>query len=64
MSTSEQRKPPSKIHDEMVSEWMEDPKFKTAYDALEGELQLLKEMLHARKRAGLTQEDVATKMGT
>ena len=64
MSKNEKRKPPSKTHDEMVSEWMEDPKFKTAHDALEGEFQLLKKMLHARKRAGLTQEDVANKMGT
>ena len=53
-----------KTHDEMLAEWMNDPAFKVEYDALEEEYQLLREMLHARKRAGLTQEDVAERMGT
>lgn len=53
-----------KTHDEMVVEWMRDPAFKLEYDALETEYQLLREMLQARKRAGLTQEDVAERMGT
>lgn len=53
-----------KTHDEMVAEWMNDPAFKTEYNALEEEFQLLREMLHARKRAGMTQEDVAKHMGT
>ena len=48
----------------MLVEWMEDPKFKIEYDALAEEFQLLREMLRARKRAGLTQEAVAKKMGT
>ena len=43
---------------------MTNPTFKAEYDALEEEYQLLSEMLHARKRAGLTQEDVAERMGT
>ena len=64
MNTNDKRKHPSKTHNEMVAEWMGDPKFKKAYDALEGEFQLLKEMLRARKRAGLTQQEVADKMGT
>lgn len=53
-----------KTHNEMVAEWMSDPAFKAEYDSLEEEFQLLREMLHARKRAGLTQEDVAKRMGT
>lgn len=53
-----------KTHNEMVADWMNDPAFKAEYDSLEEEYQLLKEMLHARKRAGLTQEDVADMMGT
>ena len=53
-----------KTHNEMVAEWMHDPDFKAEYDALEEEYQLLREMLQARKRAGLTQKDVAERMGT
>jgi DNA-binding XRE family transcriptional regulator len=53
-----------KMHDEMLAGWMKDPAFKAEYDALEEEHQLLREMLRARKRAGLTQEDVADSMGT
>lgn len=54
----------TKTHDEMAVKWMKDPAFKAEYDALEEEYQLLREMLHARKRAGMTQEDVAERMGT
>lgn len=38
--------------------------FPEAYDALEGECALAREMLSARTRAGLTQEAVADRMGT
>ncbi len=58
------RSPTLKTHEEMVAEWMSDPLFKAEYDALEEEYQLLREMLRARKRAELTQEDVAQRMGT
>lgn len=51
-------------HDVMVKSWMRDPIFKAEYDALEPEFALIKEMLQARKRAGLTQADVAKRMGT
>ena len=64
MSKQIKRIPTSRTHDEMVAKWMTDPVFKAKYDALEEEYQLLREMLHARKRAGLTQEDVAERMGT
>jgi len=37
---------------------------KRAYDALEGEYSLAAELLRARKKAGLTQEEVARRMGT
>jgi DNA-binding XRE family transcriptional regulator len=53
-----------KSHDEMVSGWMKDPEFRKEYDALEGEFQYYDELLKARKRAGLTQEQIAQKMGT
>ncbi len=51
-------------HEEMVAEWMKDPAFRAEYDALEDEYQLIREMLLARRRAGLTQENVAKIMGT
>lgn len=53
-----------KSHDKMIVEWMQDAAFREEYNALEEEYQLLREMLHARKRAGLTQLDVAERMGT
>jgi transcriptional regulator with XRE-family HTH domain len=53
-----------KSHDEMVAGWMEDPEFRKEYDALEDEFQYHAELLKARKRAGMTQEEIAQKMGT
>jgi DNA-binding XRE family transcriptional regulator len=43
--------------------WMRDPKFRAAYDAMEDEYAALGELLAARKRAGMTQADVAERMG-
>ena len=40
-----------------------DPAFQKAYDALEDEFAALAELLKARKEAGLTQADVAQRMG-
>ncbi len=37
---------------------------KAAYDALEPEFSLLKELLRARQAAGLSQAEIAEKMGT
>ncbi|MCP4660293.1 MAG: helix-turn-helix transcriptional regulator [bacterium] len=53
-----------KTHDEMIAEWKQDPEFRKEYDALEEEFTLFDELLKARKRAGLTQEEVASRMGT
>ncbi|NHB98002.1 helix-turn-helix domain-containing protein [Photorhabdus stackebrandtii] len=58
------RIPPTITHDEMVANWMKDPKFKAEYDKLEEEYTLLDELLAARKEAGLTQAQVAERMGT
>lgn len=55
---------PAKTHRQMVAEWKRDPEFKAAYDELETEYVLLRELLQARQRAGLTQAEVAKKMGT
>jgi DNA-binding XRE family transcriptional regulator len=64
MNKKTKRIPPTKTHAELVKGWRNEPRFKAEYDALEEEYQLLREMLMARKRAGLTQEEVAEKMGT
>lgn len=40
-----------------------DPKFSLAYDALEDEFTTLAALLKARAAAGLTQAEVATRMG-
>ncbi len=53
-----------KTHQEMIDEWMKDPEFVAECDALADEFALFDEMLRARKNAGLTQADVAKKMGT
>lgn len=50
--------------EEVAKEWMKDPKFREAYDALEEEFALAKAFIHARAQADLTQEQVAQRMGT
>jgi transcriptional regulator with XRE-family HTH domain len=44
--------------------WMEDPEYRREYEALEEEFALASAMIKARKRAGLTQEDLAKEMET
>ncbi len=51
-------------HDDMVAAWQEDPEFRKAYDDLAEEFGLFDELLKARNRAGLTQAEVAERMGT
>lgn len=51
-------------HDEMIAAWQEEPEFRQAYDALAEEFALFDELLKARSRAGLTQAEVAARMGT
>ncbi|ECC9949262.1 XRE family transcriptional regulator [Salmonella enterica subsp. houtenae] len=58
------RNAPTITHDEMAAKWMEDPAFKAEYDAIADEFALLDEMLAARKEAGLTQAELAERMGT
>ena len=49
---------------EMHKKWMKEPKYKKAYDALEEEFVLARAVMDVRNRAGLTQEELARKMGT
>ena len=51
-------------HEELVAKMLKDPEVKAEYDAVEPEFELLDELLKAREKAGLTQEDVARRMGT
>ncbi len=51
-------------HNNMMEKWKKDPAFMAEYDALEDEFALLDELLKARKKAGMTQEEVALAMNT
>ncbi|MBJ7417089.1 MAG: helix-turn-helix transcriptional regulator [Niveispirillum sp.] len=48
----------------MIREWRQDPAFVAAYDALADEFALADAMIRARTLADMTQEQVATAMGT
>jgi ribosome-binding protein aMBF1 (putative translation factor) len=50
--------------EEAAKEWMKDPEFRKAYDALEEEFALASALIRARGDADLTQEQVAAAMGT
>jgi ribosome-binding protein aMBF1 (putative translation factor) len=49
---------------DIAAEWMKDPEFKAEYDALEEEFSLAAALIRARSGASMTQEQVATAMGT
>jgi transcriptional regulator with XRE-family HTH domain len=49
---------------DLHKKWMEDPEYRREYEALEEEFALASAMIKARKRAGLTQEDLAKEMET
>ncbi len=49
---------------EMHKKWLKEPKYKKAYDALEEEFVLASAVMDVRTRAGLTQEELARRMGT
>jgi hypothetical protein len=48
----------------MIAGWKKEPAFRRQYDALEEEFAPFDELLRARHNAGLTQADVAARMGT
>lgn len=48
----------------IAKRWMKEPGFKKGYDALEEEFSLASQLIEARSRAGLTQAEVAVRMGT
>jgi transcriptional regulator with XRE-family HTH domain len=51
-------------HNAFVRKMLKQPAVKTAYDAQAEEFALLDELLQARRQAGLTQAEVAARMGT
>jgi DNA-binding XRE family transcriptional regulator len=51
-------------HDAFLEQALKRKGFKEAYDELEDEYLLVRELLSARLKAGLTQEEVAEYMGT
>jgi ribosome-binding protein aMBF1 (putative translation factor) len=50
--------------EEAAKEWMKDPEFVAAYDALEDEFAIASALIKARGDADMTQEQVAAAMGT
>lgn len=53
----------TKVKD-LHGEWMKEPGYKSAYDALDDEFQLAKTLIEARKQAGLSQDQLARRMKT
>jgi ribosome-binding protein aMBF1 (putative translation factor) len=49
---------------ELLANWREDPEFRTAYDELEEEFAVIRAVLEARTRAGISQAELARRMGT
>lgn len=54
----------TKSFDDIAQKWRKDPDFKREYDVLKPEFALARSLIEARVRAGLTQEDLAKRMGT
>jgi ribosome-binding protein aMBF1 (putative translation factor) len=50
--------------DDLQKEWLKNPRYRREYDALEEEFSLTAALIEARSRAGLTQEQVASRMKT
>jgi DNA-binding XRE family transcriptional regulator len=57
-------KPVPHDHEKFLQKALKRKKFREAYEGLAEEYTLAREMLAARSRSGLTQEDVAELMGT
>ncbi len=53
-----------KTLERFIEENMKDPKFKKAWHDLDEEFELLEEIIKARECAGLTQDELARKIGT
>jgi transcriptional regulator with XRE-family HTH domain len=49
---------------DLHEKWMKEPSYAEAYAELETEFALAREMIEARTRAGLTQDELASRMET
>lgn len=49
---------------DLHEKWLKEPKYRRAYEALEEEFTLASALIDARNRAGLTQQELARRMGT
>jgi ribosome-binding protein aMBF1 (putative translation factor) len=49
---------------EYISEQMKNAEFKKAWDSLNTEFELLESIIEARERAGITQDELAKRIGT
>ncbi|MDA8086464.1 MAG: helix-turn-helix transcriptional regulator [Nitrospiraceae bacterium] len=49
---------------EYIAEQMKDPEFKKAWDDLDPEFQVLKAMIKAREKTGVSQAELARRVGT
>jgi ribosome-binding protein aMBF1 (putative translation factor) len=49
---------------ELAAEWLKDTEFKAEYDRLAPEFEFSAELLRARLRSGLSQTELAARMGT
>lgn len=54
----------TKAHEEFKAELLRDPRVRKAYGAMAPKLEIARELIAARARAGLTQGQVASRMGT
>ena len=50
--------------DDVLQEQLKNPEFKKCFDEAGAEYATFKNAMEARKEAGLTQEDIAERMGT
>jgi predicted transcriptional regulator len=56
---------PDDTHDKLIAKMLEDPEVRAEYERIEREeMPMLDMILAARREAGLTQEQVAERMGT
>lgn len=56
---------PDDTHDKLIAKWMQDPAVRAEVERLEREeMPMFDAILAARKEAGLTQAQVAERMGT
>lgn len=51
-------------HEEMHKDWMKDPRYREAYDDLEAEFQIARQMIDARLKRKMSQEELARRAKT